>query len=290
MSNYHVGTLDKASFEALKKEAERGQEQGLREVFLQPRYWMKAGLRKKKMVSYDSCVFSFALEHDMQALGLPIGQHLMLKVPDPSTPNEYVIRAYTPLSQTDQVGMVELLVKIYFETATHKGGRMTTALDSLSIGSFVEFKGPVGKFTYLGRGKVSLNGKQRSVKSFRMICAGSGITPIFQVLRAVMQDREDPTTCVVLDGNRTEEDILCKDNLDAFAATNSSKCSIIHTLTNASNSWTGLRGRISVHHLEEYIFPERQSMVLICGPSRLEKSVGEILTKIGWDASDVVFF
>lgn len=291
MREYHIGTLDEASREELKSEPDR-QKPSLDspEIFLQSRFWMKAKLCKKRTVSHDSRIFTFALEHDKQVLGLPTGQHLMLKLQDPSPRKEHIVRAYTPISETDSLGTLELLVKIYFATPSSKGGKMTMALDNLTIGSLVEFKGPVGKFTYLGKGKVILNGKARVVQSFRMICGGSGITPIFQVLRAVMQDPEDTTTCVVLNANRKEEDILCKDDLDAFAAADSRNCSIIHTLTSASSSWTGLRGRISAQHLKEYVPPREGTMVLICGPEAMEKSVSQTLLEHGWDKSDIVLF
>ena len=86
---------------------------------------------------------------------------------------------------------------------------MSQAIDALSIGHTIDLKGPVGKFVYNGRGECSINGKKRNIDTFVMICAGSGVTPIFQVFRAVMMDEEDKTKCVVLDGNREFEDILC---------------------------------------------------------------------------------
>jgi nitrate reductase (NAD(P)H) len=96
-----------------------------------------------------------------------------------------------------------------------------------------------------------------------------------------MQDPEDTTTCVVLDSNRNEIDILCKAALDEFAAPDRSKCSIIHTLTNASSSWTGLKGQISLQHLKKYVSPGEENLVLICGPKAMEKPVGKILLQIG---------
>ena len=290
LREYHVGTLDKASLEVLKHQPEQKPSLKSHDIFLEPRSWLKAKFCKKRTVSHDTRIFTFALEHDKQILGLPIGQHLMLKVQDSSPQKENIIRAYTPISKQDSLGTVELLVKIYFSSPAVKGGKMTMALESLTPGSLVEIKGPIGKFTYLGKGKISLNGKERSVQSFRMICCGSGITPIFQILRAVMQDPEDTTTCVVLDGNRKEDDILCKDDLDAFAAADSRKCSIVYTLTNASSSWAGVRGRISAQLLREYVTPEIGTVVLLCGPEAMEKSVCEILLDHGWDESDLVFF
>ncbi|KAJ4300472.1 Omega-amidase nit3 [Collariella sp. IMI 366227] len=83
-------------------------------------------------------------------LGLPVGQHLMIRLRDPAT-REAIIRAYTPLSPGTDMGELRVLIKIYRDSAdgTQKGGVMTQALDSLPPGHPVEFKGPVGKFEYL---------------------------------------------------------------------------------------------------------------------------------------------
>lgn len=46
-------------------------------------------------------------------------------------------------------------VKVYFKDVHPKfpeGGKMSQHLDSLSIGSTVEIRGPSGKLTYVGRG------------------------------------------------------------------------------------------------------------------------------------------
>lgn len=255
---------------------------------MQPRAWKKAELCEKRSVSWDTRIFTFKLDREDQSLGLPVGQHLMLKLK--SENEESIIRAYTPISHPDQKGTVEVLIKVYFDTPTPKGGKMTQALDKLAIGSTVDFKGPIGKFRYLGNGRVLLNDKERHVSSFRMICGGSGITPIFQVLRAVMQNPSDPTDCVVLDGNRLENDILCREELNAFAVANGSRCTIVHTLTEAPGTWTGLQGRISDGLLKQYAPSGEKSLALICGPEGMEASVRQILLAQGWDEADLVFF
>lgn len=172
---------------------------------------------------------------------------------------------------------------------------MTTAMDKLPLGAVVKFKGPIGKFEYLGNGEVLLNEKKRYVQSFHMICAGSGITPIFQILRAVIEDPEDRTSCVVLDGNRTEADILCRAELDDFMTENSNgKCRIVHTLTQPSSAWTGRKGRISEDLLLEYVPVNAKgnvnSLVLVCGPEALEVAVKNILLSMGWNECDLIFF
>ncbi|PYH63222.1 nitrate reductase NiaD [Aspergillus vadensis CBS 113365] len=288
MPDYHIGTMDKASLEALKNDSAPESDEP-RATFLQSKSWSKMTLVKRKDVSWDTRIFTFQLQHDKQTLGLPIGQHLMIKVADP-TSKEAIIRSYTPISDTNQEGTMDLLVKIYFDTPTVKGGKMTMALEKLALGSEIDCKGPTGRFEYLGNGKVMVSGKERHVSSFKMICGGTGITPIFQVLRAVIQDKQDPTSCVVLDGNRQEEDILCRDELDAYEALDSKKCKVVHTLTKAPDSWTGRRGRISEDLLKEYVIPDGKSMVLICGPEAMEKSARKILLEQGWAESDLHFF
>ncbi|KAJ5752889.1 Eukaryotic molybdopterin oxidoreductase [Penicillium odoratum] len=288
MPDYHIGTLDKASLESLKKTSTTVSNDS-RPTFLQSRSWTRMKLSKVKTVSWDTRIFVFDLEHENQSLGLPIGQHLMIKVPDPTT-KEAIIRSYTPISETNMQGKMELLVKIYFPTENILGGKMTMALDTLAIGAEIDCKGPTGRFEYLGNGRVIISGKERKVRSFKMICGGTGITPIFQVLRAVMQDPQDPTTCVVLDGNRLEEDILCRAALDAFVNIGNRKCTVVHTLSRASERWVGRRGRISEDLIKEYVTCEEDSMVIICGPEAMEKSARKILLEQGWAESDLHFF
>lgn len=292
MPDYHIGTLDKTSLKVLHDEAQNQSSSGTPdEKYLQPKVWKKAELCAKRSISWDTRVFTFKLDYDLQFLGLPTGQHLMVKLKD-STTSESIIRAYTPISETNQQGTLDLLIKVYTSTPAEKGGKMTMALDKLAIGDNVEIKGPIGKLTYLGHGKVLLNDKQRDVKSFRMICGGSGITPIYQVLRAVVKNAQDPTHCVVLDGNRMEEDILCREELDSYAALNDERCTIVHTLTKPSSDWKGLKGRIGEELLKQYAPPsaDGDSMALICGPEGMEKATKAGLLKMGWDENDLVFF
>jgi nitrate reductase (NAD(P)H) len=291
MPDYHIGSLDEASRKALAEPEPASDSSTPRSVFLDSRAWNKTLLHKKTKVSWDTRVFTFKLDHDEQALGLPTGQHLMIRLRDPVT-REAIIRPYTPISQTTDKGFVDVLIKVYADNHERVGGKMTKALDAIPVGHFVDFKGPIGKFQYLGRGLCAINGKKRKVKRFYMICGGSGITPIFQVLRAVMQDKEDTSHCTVLNGNRLVEDILCREDLDTFAKENPEKCNMLHTLTKGPDDWAGLRGRIGAELLGEYCKKEAdgESLVLICGPEALEKSSHKALNEQGWKDEDLMFF
>ncbi|KAF2502425.1 hypothetical protein BU16DRAFT_474660 [Lophium mytilinum] len=292
MPAYHVGSLDEVSRRVLSEgEVQPDASNEPRPVFLNSRSWTKAILHSKTNVSWDTRIFSFKLEHDEQPLGLPTGQHLMIRLRDPVT-REAIIRSYTPISEATKKGYADVLVKVYLDTKEREGGKMTKAMDALPIGHFIDFKGPIGKFEYIGRGVCAINAVKRTVKRLIMICGGSGITPIFQVFRAVMQDKEDPTTCIVLNGNRLVEDILCREDLDVFARDNVDRCKLLYTLTQGPGDWTGLRGRIGAPLLKEHCVKGAagDTMVLICGPEALEKSVHSALNEQGWPDSDLLFF
>lgn len=292
MPEYHIGTLDEASRRLLNESEVKPESSEPRPVFLDPRSWSKAILHSKKIISWDTRLYTYKLEHEDQVLGLPTGQHLMIRVRDPVS-REATIRSYTPVSQATERGYMDVLVKVYFDEKEKKGGKMTQALDALPIGHSVDFKGPIGKFEYLGGGRCAINFVERTVKRFVMICGGSGITPIYQVLRAVMQDHSDPTRCLVLDGNRLLEDILCKADLDRFAMDNEKKCKLLYTLTQGPENWEGLRGRIAKPLLEEHVgagLPNKETLVLVCGPESMEKSVHLALKELGWQDEDLLFF
>ncbi|EHL02631.1 Oxidoreductase molybdopterin-binding protein [Glarea lozoyensis ATCC 20868] len=294
MTKYHIGTLDEVSRKTLAQGEDTSSESTeLRPVFLQSKAWTKAVLSTKKKISADTRIFTFTLEHPDQTIGLPIGQHLMLRLRDPVT-REAIIRSYTPMSEGSSKGTLDILIKIYFDTKERAGGKMTKALDAIPVGHFVDFKGPIGKFEYLGDGNCTISGKPRHIKKFIMICAGSGITPIFQVLRAVLSNASDPTKCLVLDGNRLEEDILCKEEIDSLCVGKEERVKLLYTLTQPTESWTGTKGRVGKDLLQKeigtYEAKNGEELVLICGPETLEKSVHGFLNDMGWKDDDLLFF
>ena len=323
MSEYHMGTLDKSALNKLSSgdstEAESGGgDQEKRPDFLQPWAWRKALMTAKKSISPDSKVFTFRLEHPNQALGLPVGQHLMVRMWDTAV-RKHFRRSYTPLTiGPDARGSLELLIKIYSDEPERPGGKMTLALDSLHPGDAVDFQGPFGNFKYLGHGLCAIGMRQRRVRRFVMICGGSGITPILQVLRAVAQEVKEggnktmdtgakdnqQTTCLVLDGNRNEEDILYRSELDALAQDHSDFFRVEYCLSQPPVKWKGHSGHIDAAFLRKHVGspPQcksidtanedegRDTLVIISGPKLMEESVQRVFTELNWRKEDLYFF
>lgn len=94
-----------------------------------------------------------------------------------------------------------------------KGGKMSQLLDSLDIGDTIDIKGPVGEIVYLEPGQFLIRGKPRNATKLAMLAGGTGITPMYQVIKAVLSNPSDKTECSLIYANQTEEDILLRDEV-----------------------------------------------------------------------------
>ena len=177
-------------------------------------------LIEKIELSHDTRLFRFALPSDQHCLGLPIGQHIYLSA---RINGSLVVRPYTPTTCDEDMGHMDLVVKIYPANVHPKfpeGGKMTQYLESMAIGDSIDVRGPSGKLVYKGRGVFDIKedkkeaGKEVKVKEVSMIAGGTGITPMLQLVRAVFRDPEDKTNLSLLFANQTEDDILLRNELE----------------------------------------------------------------------------
>jgi nitrate reductase (NAD(P)H) len=185
---------------------------------------------------------------------------------------------------------------------------MTLGFSELAVGDFVELKGPIGHFIWKGAGIALLHGKERRVREMGMVCGGSGITPILQVLRGILHDVLHRDTKVwVLDVNRCFGDILCRKELHQLVGDNTERFQLHHTLTGTDvpEDWEYSTGRPDNAMLKTRLpAPAEDSMVCIWS-KRQEVSRctlcpmdGDIITHpivdslvgIGWDLSSIVIF
>lgn len=172
---------------------------------------------------------------------------------------------------------------------------MTTGFHQLELADTVQLKGPLGSFIWKGLGVANWRGSERKVKEVGMICGGSGITPILQVLRSIFLDTSDTETRVwVISANRTEEDILCRAELDLlFAQHGPHRLKLHYVLSKAPATWEGSTGRINEELLKAHIpGPSEHGIVLVCGPDpMINQAVKPGLKAAGWNIENhlVVF-
>ncbi|MED6182977.1 nitrate reductase NADH 2 [Stylosanthes scabra] len=262
-------------------------------VALNPREKIPCKLVSKTSISHDVRLFRFALPKEDQKLGLPVGKHIFVCA---AIDGKLCMRAYTPTSSADEVGHFDLLIKVYFKDVHPKfpnGGLMSQHLDSLPIGSSIDVKGPLGHIEYTGRGNFLIHGKQRFATNLTMVAGGTGITPIYQVAQAILKDPEDRTKMYVVYANRTEDDILLREKLDAWAKEYGDRLKVWYVVEKAREEWEYSVGYITESVLREHV-PEgsQGTLALACGPPpMIQFAVQPNLEKMGYDIkNDLLMF
>ena len=130
--------------------------------------------------------------------------------------DKMLIRSYTPtrpITESDDNGTFELTVKTYFPDDNQPGGAFSNFLLELPIGEEVEVCGPTGEIEYLGQGKFDIEGEEKQYKKISLVLGGSGLTPGFALIERIAREK-DNVQVKVIDANKTEDDILCRDKLN----------------------------------------------------------------------------
>jgi predicted ferric reductase len=164
-------------------------------------------------------------------------------------------------SSAERPGRVEFTIK------TEKG--FTTKVHDFAPGQDVYLDGPWGHFSmdrHEGPGFVFLGG-------------GVGITPLLSML-ATMADREDERPCWAIVGNRYENQMIGRDELDEL--TRRMKLTVVQVLSAPGDSWTGHRGRVDAALLDQVLPKSRNRLqYFLCGSEALMDGIEAALRQLG---------
>lgn len=209
---------------------------------LNPDQFREFKLVKKAQLSHNVAKFTFSLPTPTSVLGLPIGQHISCRGKDGQ--GDEVIKPYTPTTLDSDVGHFELVIKMYPQ------GRMSHHFREMRVGDYLAVKGPKGRFKY----------QPGEVRAFGMLAGGSGITPMFQVARAILENPNDKTKVHLIYANVTFEDILLKEELDGLATNYPDRFKIYYVLNQPPEVWDGGVGFVSKEMIQAHL-PDRKSVV-----------------------------
>lgn len=102
-----------------------------------------------------------------------------------------------------------------------------------------------------------------------MIAGGTGITPMLQIIRAVLKNPLDFTKINLIYANVNEDDILLKKELDDLMNTYPDRFFVYYVLNNPPAGWTGGVGFVSKDQIEKHMPPTDHNIkVLMCGKYR----------------------
>jgi len=244
--------------------------------------------------SHDTRLFRFALPSPEHCLGLPIGQHIYLSA---RINGSLVVRPYTPTTSDEDLGHMDLVVKVYMANVHPKfpdGGKMTQYLENLPIGDTIDVRGPSGLLIYNGKGVFDIKedkkgpSKEVKVKQVSMIAGGTGITPMLQLVRAVFRDPEDETCLSLLFANQTEEDILLRNELEEVQKKHPDRFKLWYTVDRPGEGWKYSSGFVNAEMIEKALFPPSgDNLVLLCGPPpMINFACNPNLDKLGYAPSN----
>lgn len=231
---------------------------------LTPSTYRKFALREKTELAEGIYRFVFDLPTSTSILGLPIGQHIAIRgnVDDSS-----VTRSYTPVSNNRDLGRLELLIRIYPD------GHLGQYLKKLQPGDKVDIRGPKGAMRY----------RKGMSKELGMVGGGTGITPLFQIIRAICEDETDNTKISLVYANRSEADIMLRKRLDSFSEASNGQFKVYYMIDKPPAGWQYGKGHIDKDVLKEKMpAVSDENKVLICGPPGLVNATSNNLVDLGW--------
>ncbi|GFR51547.1 hypothetical protein Agub_g13966, partial [Astrephomene gubernaculifera] len=263
-------------------------------VALNPRAKVSLPLIDRIELNRNTRIFRFGLPSPEHRVGLPVGKHVFVYA---NIGGETVMRAYTPVSGDQELGRLDLLIKVYFANehpAFPAGGKMSQHMESLRIGDCLDFKGPLGHFVFEGAGCYTLNGKNpKQATHMSFIAGGTGITPCYAVIRAALADPRDTTQLSLVYANNTEQDILLREELDELANNNPDRFHLWYTVVEPTPEWKYGTGRVTQDMFREHLFAAAGSerLALMCGPPpMIEYACLPFLKAMGYEKEQMVQF
>ncbi|KAG8629888.1 hypothetical protein KVT40_001507 [Elsinoe batatas] len=242
---------------------------------LDPTTFQNFPLTEKTNLSHNTAVYRFKLPSETSILGLPIGQHISLAatldVTDPKsgkTESREVVRSYTPISSDNDTGYFDLLIKSY------PTGNISKHLTTLKVGDKMKVKGPKGAMVYT----------PNMVRHFGMIAGGTGITPMLQIIRAILRGRKsgDKTEVDLIFANVNEEDILLREDLDKLAREDKN-FRVHYVLNNPPEGWKGGVGFVTPEMIKTNLpAPAQDVKILICGPPPMVSAMKKATESLGY--------
>ena len=175
---------------------------------------------------------------------------------------------------------------------------MSQYLDKLKVGDEVLMRGPIGRLIYYGEGRFKLGTKEKPVvwrqktyKNAGMLCGGTGITPLYQILLAAAINKDSVNYSMIF-GNRSTADILLKNELDELQQNPNFNFKLQYIIDKEEENWSGLVGYINKENIEKYIPPPSDdTLVLLCGRGAMcKKYLFPLLLEMGYKEEDIFIF
>lgn len=140
-------------------------------------------------------------------------------------------------------------------------------LNALRVGDWAAIDGPYGDFTFEGE-----------FERIGLLSGGIGITPLRSICKYCL-DTGSRTKIALLYGNRAEEDIVFRKELEDMQKLNSN-FRVAFVIAEANDGWTGYVGRIDADMIKKEIPDYVETMFYTCGPPAMVEAMGKLLKEL----------
>ena len=208
----------------------------------------------------DACSLVFSIPAELaDTFRYRPGQFLTLRLP---WQDRHLLRCYSMSSTPDLDASPRVTIKRVLD-----GRGSNWVCDNVRAGDTLEVMAPAGIFV-----PASLAG------DFVLFAGGSGVTPVYSILRAVLQQGSGRVRLIY--ANRDEASIIFKEDLKALAARYPERLEVIHLLDS-------VQGIPSGNLLARLAEPFSHGQAFVCGPGPYMDAVETALQQIGMDPDHI---
>jgi predicted ferric reductase len=202
---------------------------------------------------------------DDRPFGYRPGQFMFLTLLRYGRPSEE--HAFTISSSPTQVGFITATIK--------ECGDYTRTIGLTRAGDLARVEGPFGRFSLAFH----------AVDRFLFIGAGVGCTPLVSMIR-YLRDTRDTRPLLFLCANRTEADILFREELEQLP----SGSRVVHILSRPGAAWQGPGGYLDEARLREFAGASLVGAdAFLCGPPAFMTELRASLRRLGLSRTHIHF-
>lgn len=142
---------------------------------------------------------------------------------------------------------------------------MSEHMHNMEPGQRLDMKGPIPKYPW----------EANKHNHIALIAGGTGITPMYQLARAIFKNPDDKTKVTLVFGNVAEEDVLLKREFEELEQNYPNRFRAFYTLDKPPQDWPGTKGQVTTELLKT-VLPGPQSeniKVFVCGPPGMYKAI-----------------
>nr|AZL94190.1 NADH-dependent fumarate reductase [Cardiosporidium cionae]AZL94194.1 NADH-dependent fumarate reductase [Cardiosporidium cionae] len=156
---------------------------------------------------------------------------------------------------------------------------MTQYLETMEEGDQLRMSGPTSKRIYKGNYNWIISKKPYYRSKVGLVAGGTGIAPFYQLIQEVVKF-QDPLEISLVYANKSEKDILLKDELEELQRRHPENIKIHYIVDKADHpeTWDYDTGYLTKDILEKHLPPPGDdSMVFTVGPKPMNQLVRKLI-------------